>query len=73
MQSTKLTPSITAPGKLAVSSFKSKAQSPTRSASALPLGGVARSAENRDDYDSLSFDREVDGVGKSASQRAANA
>ena len=40
--------------------------------SALPLGGVARSAENRDDYDSLSFDREVDGVGKSASQRAAN-
>jgi hypothetical protein len=30
--------------------------------SALPLGGVARSAENRDDYDSLSFDREVDGA-----------
>ncbi len=35
--------------------------------SALPLGGVARSAENRNDYDSLSFDREMDGVGKSTS------
>ena len=40
--------------------------------SALPLGGVARSAENRNDYDTLSFNRKVDGVGQSASQRAAN-
>jgi len=97
IQSTRLTPSITAPGKLVIhiylrtghitrvlfvlltssrlmlnkksSQFQvsSPAQSPACSASALPLGGVARSAENRDDYDSLSFDGEVDGVGKSAS------
>ena len=58
--------------KFQVSSFKSKAQSPARSDSALPLGEVARSAENRDDYDSLSYDRKINGAGKSASQRSAD-
>jgi hypothetical protein len=35
--------------------------------SALPLCRLTRCAENRDDHDSLSFDRKIDSVGKSAS------